>query len=139
MKTTEMETIYDLGVKMIEALTKAKVGAGDIIAIDKASGKITRLGRSFARSRDYDAMGARTCMFTSPFLLYMWQSLSTGCACRRDHQICAVPGRGAAEAEGGRPRRHAARDRRHQLQDAGAQPPGGCLAQQEGFACCSHE
>ena len=50
MKTTEMETIYDLGTKMIEALTKAKVQAGDIIAIDKASGKITRLGRSFTRS-----------------------------------------------------------------------------------------
>ena len=58
MKTTEMETIYDLGTKMIEALTKEKVQAGDVIAIDKASGKITRLGRSFARSRDYDAMGS---------------------------------------------------------------------------------
>ena len=58
MKTTEMETIYDLGVKMVEALQKEKVQAGDVIAIDKASGKITRLGRSFARSRDYDAMGA---------------------------------------------------------------------------------
>lgn len=60
MKTTEMETIYDLGSKMIEALTKQKVQAGDVIAIDKASGKITRLGRSFARSRDYDAMGPTT-------------------------------------------------------------------------------
>lgn len=36
-----------------------QVTAGDIIAIDKASGKVTKLGRSFARSRDYDAMGAR--------------------------------------------------------------------------------
>jgi len=27
LKTTEMETIYDLGTKMIEALTKEKVGA----------------------------------------------------------------------------------------------------------------
>ena len=57
MKTTEMETIYDLGVKMIEALQKEKVAAGDVIAIDKASGKVSKLGRSFARSRDYDAMG----------------------------------------------------------------------------------
>ena len=57
LKTTEMETIYDLGTKMIESLQKEKVQAGDIIAIDKASGKITRLGRSFARSKDYDAMG----------------------------------------------------------------------------------
>lgn len=57
MKTTEMETIYDLGNKMISALQKEKVQAGDVIAIDKTSGKITKLGRSFARSRDYDAMG----------------------------------------------------------------------------------
>jgi DNA helicase TIP49 (TBP-interacting protein) len=33
----------------------------DIITIDKATGKITRLGRSFARARDYDAMGAQVC------------------------------------------------------------------------------
>jgi len=58
--TTEMETVYDLGAKMIDALTKEKVTAGDVITIDKASGKISRLGRSFARSRDYDAMGAQT-------------------------------------------------------------------------------
>lgn len=31
-----------------------------MIAIDKASGKISRLGRSFTRARDYDAMGAQT-------------------------------------------------------------------------------
>lgn len=29
----------------------------DVITIDKATGKITRLGRSFTRARDYDAMG----------------------------------------------------------------------------------
>ncbi|KAF5343210.1 hypothetical protein D9758_013428 [Tetrapyrgos nigripes] len=60
IKTTDMETIYDLGTKMIDALTKEKVLAGDVIAIDKTSGKISKLGRSFARSRDYDAMGADT-------------------------------------------------------------------------------
>ena len=36
MKTTEMETIYDLGVKMVEALQKEKMQAGDVIAMDKA-------------------------------------------------------------------------------------------------------
>lgn len=60
LKTTDMETIYDLGAKMIEALGKEKVQSGDVIAIDKASGKITKLGRSFSRSRDYDAMGPQT-------------------------------------------------------------------------------
>ncbi len=53
-----METVYELGHKMIDALRKEKVIAGDVIMVDKASGKISKLGRSFARSRDYDAMGA---------------------------------------------------------------------------------
>jgi hypothetical protein len=61
IKTTDMETIYDLGTKMIDALTKEKILAGDVIAIDKTSGKVSKLGRSFARSRDYDAMGADVC------------------------------------------------------------------------------
>ncbi|KAK2184260.1 hypothetical protein NP493_273g02000 [Ridgeia piscesae] len=60
LKTTEMETIYDLGQKMIESLTKEKVQAGDVVTIDKATGKITKLGRSFTRARDYDAMAAQT-------------------------------------------------------------------------------
>ena len=58
--TTDMETVYDLGTKMIDALSKEKITAGDVITIDKASGKITKLGRSFSRSRDYDAMGSQT-------------------------------------------------------------------------------
>jgi RuvB-like protein 2 len=60
LKTTEMETVYDLGAKMIESLTKEKVTAGDVITIDKATGRVTKLGRSFTRSRDYDAMGPQT-------------------------------------------------------------------------------
>ncbi|MEJ1275637.1 hypothetical protein NN561_006534 [Cricetulus griseus] len=55
-----METIYDLGTKMIESLTKDKVQAGDEITIDKATGKISKLGRSFTCTRDYDAMGSQT-------------------------------------------------------------------------------
>lgn len=58
--TTEMETVYDLGTKMIDALSKEKVTAGDVITIDKSTSKITKLGRSFSRSRDYDAMGSST-------------------------------------------------------------------------------
>merc|ERR1711939_1120350 len=56
----EMETIYDLGSKMIETIQKENIAAGDVITIDKSSGKISLLGRSFARSRDYDAMGPST-------------------------------------------------------------------------------
>jgi RuvB-like protein 2 len=49
-----------MGSKMLEMMTKEKISAGDIISIDKASGKITKLGRSFSRSRDYDAMSSTT-------------------------------------------------------------------------------
>lgn len=60
LKTTEMETVYDLGQKMIESLEKEKVQAGDVVTIDKSSGKVTKLGRSFARSRDFEAFGPQT-------------------------------------------------------------------------------
>lgn len=58
--TTDMETIYDLGGKMIERLTQERITAGDVIRIDKATGKISKLGRSVSRSRDYDATGSNT-------------------------------------------------------------------------------
>ena len=84
-----METVYDLGMKMIDALTKEKVLAGDVIAIDKTSGKVTKLGRSFAQSRDYDAMGADV----SPFITF------SSHLCKIDDKwgdaidkICSVPG-----------------------------------------------
>uniref|UniRef100_A0A7S3A5N8 RuvB-like helicase n=1 Tax=Rhodosorus marinus TaxID=101924 RepID=A0A7S3A5N8_9RHOD len=60
LKTTDMETVYDLGAKMIESMSREKVTSGDVIVIDKATGKVTKLGRSFARSRDYDAMSGST-------------------------------------------------------------------------------
>jgi len=60
LKTTDMETIYDMGQKMIEQVTKEKIQAGDVITIDKATGKITKLGRSFTRARDYDATDSQT-------------------------------------------------------------------------------
>lgn len=37
MKSTDMETVYDLGQKMIDQLTKEKITAGDVITIDKGS------------------------------------------------------------------------------------------------------
>jgi len=36
------------------------VQAGDVITIDKASGKISKLGRSYGRAADFDAMGPQT-------------------------------------------------------------------------------
>lgn len=55
-----METVYDLGQKMIESFNKEKITEGDVVTIDKATGRISKIGRSFARSRDYDAMSSET-------------------------------------------------------------------------------
>ncbi|KXN69144.1 TIP49-domain-containing protein [Conidiobolus coronatus NRRL 28638] len=66
LKTTDMETIYDLGVKMIESLNKEKVIAGDIISIEKGSGTITKLGRSITRATEYDAFGSETKFIPCP-------------------------------------------------------------------------
>jgi RuvB-like protein 2 len=65
--TTDMETIYDLGTKMIGMLTTEKVSAGDVIRIDKGNnGTISKLGRSYNRSRDYDAISTTTKFVTTP-------------------------------------------------------------------------
>ena len=61
-----METIYNLGTNMIEALTKEKVITGNAITIDKASGKINKLGQSSTRSRDYNTMGSQTWFVQCP-------------------------------------------------------------------------
>jgi len=66
LKTQDMEAVYDLGAKMIAALHKEKVTSGDVIAIDKGSGKISKLGRSFARGHDYDAMGPQVRLINTP-------------------------------------------------------------------------
>ena len=57
LKTTDIETQYDLGQKMIEAFIKDKIVAWDVITIDKSSGRITKLGKSFARSSEFDEIG----------------------------------------------------------------------------------
>ena len=65
LKTTEMESTYDLGQKMIESITKEKIMAGDIITIDKSSGKITKLGRSFSKAADFE-VGPQTRVIQCP-------------------------------------------------------------------------
>ena len=69
LKTTDMETIYDLGNKMIEQVNKQKIQAGDVITIDKATGKISKLGRSFTRARDYDATDSQIRFYIIQFIV----------------------------------------------------------------------
>lgn len=60
LKTLAMESVFDLGQKMIDSVMREKVQAGDVINMDKSTGKIVKLGRSLAKSNDYDAMGPQT-------------------------------------------------------------------------------
>ncbi|AAZ10791.1 ruvB-like DNA helicase, putative [Trypanosoma equiperdum] len=66
LKTSDMESTFDLGLKMIESLQREKVQVGDVITIDKATGRVNKLGRSFIRSKDYDAMSANTRFVQTP-------------------------------------------------------------------------
>lgn len=66
IKTTEMETTYELGQKMIDALVKDKVQSGDVISLDKSTGKVTRLGRSYSRVHDFEVMPANVKFVNCP-------------------------------------------------------------------------
>ena len=66
LKTTDMDSIFDLGGKMVEALTKEGVTAGDIITIDKNTGRVTKLGRSYSAASSYDALGSQTRLVATP-------------------------------------------------------------------------
>ncbi|WAR52563.1 hypothetical protein PtB15_1B1006 [Puccinia triticina] len=63
MKTSDMETIYELGNKMIEGLNKEKVIAGDVILIDKSTGKISKL----VSLHEIDVINSRTQGFLALF------------------------------------------------------------------------
>lgn len=60
LKTMAMEAVFDLGQKMIDNVLREKIQAGDVISLDKSTGKIIKLGRSMSHSHDFDAMGADT-------------------------------------------------------------------------------
>jgi hypothetical protein len=77
LKTTEMETIYDLGSKMVESLSKEKVSAGDVIAIDKASGAASSDSMQFVHA---DAPGALTihCLLAVSLLLGVMNASQVG-------------------------------------------------------------
>ena len=127
MKTTDMETVYELGHKMIEALATAKVRktkldisflfmlskviSGDVIYIDKSTGKVTKLGRSYTRSHDYQVTGPDVKYVNCPDGEVDFFDLSI---CYLYLTLFSV-----AKATGGSPHGLAARDRRHQQSRAG--------------------
>jgi RuvB-like protein 2 len=57
LKTTDMESMFDLGPQMINQITRLQVQDGDVISIDTAAGNVSKLGRSFAHVQEFDATG----------------------------------------------------------------------------------
>ncbi|KAH0471435.1 MAG: hypothetical protein KVP17_004146 [Porospora cf. gigantea B] len=60
LRTTDMETMYDLGTKIIAELQKQEVCAGDVVSVNRSTNQVAKLGRSFQRSRDFDAVDSLT-------------------------------------------------------------------------------
>eukprot|EP01054_Gregarina_sp_Poly1_P011374 Gregarina_sp_Poly_1__11373@NODE_962_length_5540_cov_79_200621_g682_i0_p2_GENE_NODE_962_length_5540_cov_79_200621_g682_i0NODE_962_length_5540_cov_79_200621_g682_i0_p2_ORF_typecomplete_len465_score80_09TIP49/PF06068_13/1_7e157TIP49_C/PF17856_1/4_7e16RuvB_N/PF05496_12/1_4e09RuvB_N/PF05496_12/0_65AAA/PF00004_29/9_1e09AAA_22/PF13401_6/9_6e07AAA_5/PF07728_14/0_00075AAA_5/PF07728_14/0_69DNA_pol3_delta2/PF13177_6/1e06Mg_chelatase/PF01078_21/0_0016Mg_chelatase/PF01078_21/0_86AAA_16/PF13191_6/3_1e06AAA_30 len=60
LKTTAIESLYNLGTKMIDSLERQCITAGDVISIDKSSGKVSKIGRSILRSTEFDAISGST-------------------------------------------------------------------------------
>ena len=65
---------------LIESFDQQKIVAGDIITIDKATGRISKLGRSFTRSRDYDAMGQWVPFLSAASREVCGESDASGCS-----------------------------------------------------------
>jgi RuvB-like protein 2 len=57
LKTTDMESIYDLGPRMIDQITRLQIQEGDVISIDISTGNLSKLGRSFSHAQDFDTNG----------------------------------------------------------------------------------
>jgi RuvB-like protein 2 len=57
LKTTDMESIFDLGPRLIDQITRLQLQEGDIISIDIATGNVSKIGRSFSHAGDFDASG----------------------------------------------------------------------------------
>lgn len=57
LKTTDMQSEFTIGKKMKQELIMEKVSAGDVIQIVRETGKITKLGKVFVKTHDYDVLG----------------------------------------------------------------------------------
>ncbi|KAH0574120.1 TBP-interacting protein TIP49 [Spironucleus salmonicida] len=66
LKTSDMESSFDIGPKMIEMLNKESVRVGDVISIDKMTGRITKLGRVMSSAQDFDVLAQQTKLLPAP-------------------------------------------------------------------------
>lgn len=66
LKTVDMESEFTIGRKMVEEMLREKVAIGDVIRIVKETGKIRKLGKSFVKADDYDALGPDVRLISCP-------------------------------------------------------------------------
>lgn len=57
MKTTDMESEFSLGAGMAEELLNERVSTGDVIRINKDTGKITKIGKSYIKPYEHESVG----------------------------------------------------------------------------------
>ena len=87
MKTTEMETVYDLGQKMIESLTKEKVQAGYVqvcrITLDLHFSVIINVKCVFVIRCSSVTVFMHDCIFTLNFSFIHVTAYSPNCLFQR--------------------------------------------------------
>lgn len=125
LKTTDMETVYDLGTKMIESLSKEKVTSGDVVCIDKATGKVSEIALTFICSltnvQFTISVSAGVSGKTDPFFVghQAREKLCTEQRLRRtecEHSVCTVSRGGTPKTEGGSSCGQSTRDRCDQFE-----------------------
>lgn len=57
LKTTDMESEFSLGAGMAEELLNERASIGDVIKINKDTGKITKVGKSCIKQYEYESVG----------------------------------------------------------------------------------
>lgn len=66
LKTVDMESEFTVGRKMIGELLKEKIVVGDVIRFVKETGKVRKLGKSFVKAEEYDALGPDVQLISCP-------------------------------------------------------------------------
>ncbi|CAJ0585362.1 unnamed protein product, partial [Mesorhabditis spiculigera] len=58
LRTADMESIYEMGGKLIEKMMKMEVQSGDVLHIDRTQCSVIRVGRTKGTTAMFDAMGS---------------------------------------------------------------------------------
>ncbi|EJW04931.1 hypothetical protein EDEG_00924 [Edhazardia aedis USNM 41457] len=57
LKTMDMESEYNIGPKMMQGMIKERVCVGDVIQINKETGKVNKIGKAHVKSHELNVVG----------------------------------------------------------------------------------